>query len=373
MRRGRIFFYLAFILILGLAAVLVVYQTILKPKPSTAKLTPTVAPERVYVVIGGKLAKGHVFTEKDFVGPDGKTEEKVIQAVLWPKEYVSPGMFTEAEKANLLNKQTKMDLDANTPVMESMLVGAGDILYMGGSTWSPNIPTGMLAVSIPISRLSSVSYAPRPGDHVNLIVTLGFVDLDTDFQTILPDRIGLVIASGPPNPESKQNDPLTVDINTGIFGKTVIDPVLGQAVYVFPSEAQRPRVVSQMLIQDAVVLQVGDFPLAGQESVQAKPQATAAGNQPQPTPTPIPKPETITLIVAPQDAVTLNYLMFNGAQLTLALRNPKDQTRIEINPVTLQFLLDQYRIPVPVRLPYGLHPRIDQPLLPTAQSEAEKK
>jgi hypothetical protein len=35
--------------------------------------------------------------------------------------------------------------------------------------------------------------------------------------------------------------------------------------YSVPSEKQRPRLVSQALIQDAIVLQVGDFPLPEDE------------------------------------------------------------------------------------------------------------
>jgi pilus assembly protein CpaB len=67
----------------------------------------------------------------------------------------------------------------------------------------------------------------------------------------------------------------------------------------------------------------------------------------------------VTLIVSPQDAISLNYLIYSGAQLTLALRSAGDASRIETEAVTLQFLLDQYNIPVPVKLPYGLEPRID--------------
>jgi pilus assembly protein CpaB len=80
-------------------------------------------------------------------------------------------------------------------------------------------------------------------------------------------------------------------------------------------------------------------------------------------------PKYITLIVSPQDAVTLNYLMYSGAgggaALTLALRSAGDDTRIQTEAVTLQFLLDQYRIPVPVKLPYGMEPKTDRLVEPT--------
>jgi hypothetical protein len=133
---------------------------------------------------------------------------------------------------------------------------------------------------------------------------------------------------------------------------------------------QRPRMVSHMLLQDAVVLQMGNFPLEEDEELARQQQAQAQAATPegqeegteQAPPPAITKPDVVTLIVTPQDAVTLNYLMFSGAKMTLALRNLYDPDRLVVNPVTLQFLLEQYQIPIPVRLPYGLQPRVDDVL-----------
>jgi len=387
MRRGRIFFYIGFIIILVLVGLLVAYQTVLKPKGSAGLFggkKPTATPSpvtRVYIVINGKVSSGYTFTENDFVGTDGKTENKKLQLVSWPKQSLTSSMFTEEEKANLIGRMVKFDIDPMMPVLDTMLLGKGEMIPTAGSVASKYIDQGMVAVSIPMSRLSAVSYAPRPGDYVNVIVTMAIVDLDTDFQSILPDNTGLVIASGPPNPESKQRDPLTVAIDSGIYGKVVIDPVLGQAVYVYPSEGQRPRLVSQLLIQDAKVLQLGDFLTPAQEAAKAeqekqaqqRAQATQTKAQQaaaQQTTQIIQKLESITLVVYPQDAVTLNYLMFSGAYMTIALRAAEDHARVgDIQPVTLQYLLEHYQIPVPVKLPYGLNPRIDFPILPTQVPE----
>jgi pilus assembly protein CpaB len=65
-------------------------------------------------------------------------------------------------------------------------------------------------------------------------------------------------------------------------------------------------------------------------------------------------PDVVTLVVAPQDAITLNYLMFNNAELTMALRGAGDDQRVQTDAVTLQYLMDQYNIPVPAKLPYGV-------------------
>lgn len=379
MRRGRVFFILAFVLILGLVAVAVVWYLFLRaPQGPTGQATPTPKPVMV-VYITQNLTRG---TE---------LKQEMLAQIPWQQGQIPQGMVMGDRLMDMVGEVVKYDLPSGIPLLESMLLKEGEIIPTSGSPWALNIPPGMVAVSIPASRIANVSYALRPGDHVNVIVTMMFVDVDTDFQTILPNFTGIAISSGPPDPETNEQPPLTVGVTSlsqggvidpdtgrpappsplspGIYGKVIIDPVLGQAVYVVPSEAQRPRIVSHMLLQDVVVLQVGNFPLPGQE---AQPQGTV-------TPTPQGQqqgeeqvapaaPDVVTLIVRPQDAVTLNYVMAVqtklAASLNLVLRAANDNSRENVLPVTLQFLLEQYQIPVPARLPYSLNPRIDDVRMP---------
>jgi Flp pilus assembly protein CpaB len=357
MRRGRIFFLLAFLLILGLVGVGAVWFLLgrgLGGEEVAQDVTPTPPPVEV-VIITQNIPQGYIL------------DEDVLTSIPTQVELVAPGMFTSSNITELIGRQVKYEVSAGTPLLDTMLLKAGEQIPQSGSPWAINIPTGMVAVSIPINKLSSISYAPRPGDHVNVISSFLFVDIDTDFQTNTPSQTGVVIASGPADPVTGTRDPLTVEIASGLYGKTLIDPVLGQAVFIYPSEAQRPRMVSQMLLQDVIVLQVGEFP---QDSNTDTDVITSEGeegqeeqSQEQEVSTTVPKPSEITLIVRPQDAVTLNYIMYAqthlAAQLSLVLRSPTDNSREDILPVTLQFLLEQYEIPVPSRLPYSLNPRID--------------
>ena len=73
------------------------------------------------------------------------------------------------------------------------------------------------------------------------------------------------------------------------------------------------------------------------------------------------------MMVSPQDSVTLTYLLNiqqesgDGApqsRLLMTLRNPNDQSRQPTESATLQFLLSQYNIPVPAKLPYALEPAL---------------
>jgi pilus assembly protein CpaB len=166
--------------------------------------------------------------------------------------------------------------------------------------------------------------------------------LDTQYQSRLPNQTAGVVAPGPDvaigsgtgedtgtSLQSVASNLSAQVVSGGTFapvGRAELDPVLGQQFYLVPSEDQRPRVVSQTLLQDAIVLNVGNFATSNEELQSMQPTATPAPDQnaqaatTTTTTTMQEKPDLITIIVNPQDAVTLNYLLYSGAQLTLALR-----------------------------------------------------
>jgi hypothetical protein len=73
----------------------------------------------------------------------------------------------------------------------------------------------------------------------------------------------------------------------------------------------------------------------------------------------------VTLMVNPQDSISLNYFVHSGTLLTMTLRNPNDTSRFEAEAATLTSLLTQYNIALPSKLPYAMQPRLDQ-LVPPA-------
>lgn len=369
MRRGRLFIFLALILVLGLVVVYFVmqrFQTTGTPSP-LAQASPTAIPTVDVVVITQHVSRGQLI------------DDSVLGVVPYQRDLFITGMVTN--KANVIGKRAKLDLEAGFVVTQNMVTETPD-LSTSGSDAALMIPKGMVAVSIPISRLSSVTFAPQRGDHVNVLATMLFLDLDTSFQSSLPNGSGSVLSAGntflqgpsltsADTSTSNKSDPLITTLSNqsvpsaGVMGRTEEDPAYKQPFYVLPSEKQRPRLVSQTLIQDVIVLQMGDFPEA---KAMATPVATESPEA-VPTPTPVPNkviavttpaaPDIITLIVTPQDAVTLNYLIYSGAKLTLVLRGSGDDTQVQTEAVTLQFLMDQYKVPIPAKLPYGLEPRID--------------
>lgn len=368
MRRGRIFFLLALLIVIAFVVVYYVYSRglIFPPAEGTSQtnvsqLTPTPVSTTKVVVVTQRVTRGEVITADK------------LDLVDYQSDLVLPIMFTDVNQ--VVGKMARYTMDPYTVVTSALVTESP--LTEQGSDDALFISPGMVAVSIPITRLSSVSYAPQRGDHVNVIVTILFVDLDPDWQTILPNWTGNVI--GPNGGAIVQGGGITPKntIDTLLAqpyrgaseqGRSENDPTTNQPLYILPSESQRPRLVSQTLIQNVIVLQMGNFQTpaerAAAEATQPAPTATPepGAEQPQqaaPTPTPMPAPpDVITLIVSPQDAVTLNYLVYGGAKLTLVLRNPRDADVAGTEAVTLSYLLDQYNIPIPVKLPYGFQPAV---------------
>jgi Flp pilus assembly protein CpaB len=79
---------------------------------------------------------------------------------------------------------------------------------------------------------------------------------------------------------------------------------------------------------------------------------------PPPPPTIPPRPDIISLGVTPQDAVVLTYLIESGIPLTFALRSAATTSLPQTNVVTLNYIMEQYRISVPEKFNYALEPAI---------------
>lgn len=301
----------------------------------------------------------------------------------YPSSQTFEGMITNISDA--VGKRSRYDLTPGTPLNVSMLTDTAGGVAQTGSDTALLIPAGMVAFPIPIDRFASLAYGLRAGDHVNVIATMLMVDIDGNFQSQLPNNTaalvspGSVVLSGGQSPDqitsSLTIDPLIQTLTSQVAsggaaapqGQGLVDPQTGQNFYVVPSEPQRPRLVSQTLLQNIVVLHVGNFLYTDVDGNEVEPQSTtvdATGNAVPASATP---PDLITLIVTPQDAVTLNYLVYAGAEMNLALRSSGDDSIVTTEAVTLEYLLNSYNIPVPTKLPYGLSPRIDTLVSPTQQ------
>ncbi len=352
-RSGRIFIIIILIIAVGavLAYLLLTNNTGLfnfSAAPAQPEITPTPNVELVDIVIASQtITRGTLITSE------------VLTTIKYPKNQVPEGtFFSTIEEA--VGTKAKYDIDPAVPLTTSMVIHED-----GGSLVSFDIPDGMTAFSIPVSPETAVAFAPQKGDHVMVVGCMLLTDLDTEFQSRLPNSINTTFA--PPGTQSDLGtaNALTVKpsdaASLSFYGRYELDPATNYFVYLTATESQRPRLVCQTILQDATILQVGMFAASDLSATAATPTPAV---EPVPPVTSNSYSGSVTLIVSPQDTLVLNYLLLSGTKLSLALRSAGDSTAIVTDPVTLQYVMEQKDIPSPVKLPYSVEPRVDSLVYP---------
>ncbi|MEW5830761.1 MAG: SAF domain-containing protein [Chloroflexota bacterium] len=343
--RGRIFIFLALILIIGVVAVFILFQGTLLNPPA-----PTQAANVANIIIAGQeIPQGEQITQE------------MLSTIQIPPDQRSEVMFVEEQISLVVGMYARYPLEPGVVITSSMITSSRGELAESGPQWATLIPAGKVAVAIPTTRLASVGFGVADGSYANIIACMLFVDLDTEFQTDLPNQTAVLAGSGTLPDQLPfwtmgvaQEDPET----TWPKGRLEMEPSIQQLFYVIPSGNQRPRLVCQTIIQNVMVLRLGNFPLdpeawgAPAADAQQDPQA-----QP-PEETTTGAPDIVTLVVDPQDAVSLNYLIYSGAELTLTLRSTGDDSLMDTEAIALHNLLSQYNITLPVKLPYSMEPGI---------------
>ena len=364
MRRGRTLILVLLIIIIAIAlGAFALRSFFFQPQETQAN-------QPVYV---------EVYYAAQNIPQGGRVTEDVLATLSIPQENVVSVMYTRDELPFLVDKLAKLPLDQGVVITESMVTDSTSAVAISGPQWASLIPPSMTAMSIPVDRLSVSGYAINNGAHVNVNACLLFVDVDPTYQSILPNLTAVLTGTGLGGALTGSGDQgfstqglpilsLGVVSSGSPQGRLELDPSVQQPYYLVPSEAQRPRLVCQTLLQDVVVMRLGDFPLVEPDpaaAVTQAPDAAAADQQAAPT-----TPDIVTLIVSPQDSITLSYLVYTNAKISLTLRNPSDQARLATEASTLQFLLSQYNIPVPAKLPYAMQPAITTLSSPVLSNDA---
>jgi pilus assembly protein CpaB len=370
MRRGRILILFALIVLFGvLAAYLFISRSRgggQQPPPEGTEAVPL---DTTMIVIALQdIARGSEIPA-DAVGLTPWRSDQVVETMI------------ENDLNQVVGRRARQDIARGFPVTTNMITRTpGDILGTGSDA-AMSIPPGHTAISIPLDRLSGVAYALRPGDKVDVLISLLMVDIDPDFQSALPNDTLILLGSdgtiltAMACTELKQGDlgPECVNPEPPPFGRLDTEEQSEQPLYVQPIEPQRPRMVTQRLIENATVLHVGSFQTEAEESAPAPAVVQQAEGQEaagQATAVAAPRPpDIVTLIVTPQDALALNYSVLTGARITLTLRAPGDVAPTETTSVTLQYLMQNYNLTVPTRLPYGQEPRIDDIIVPVLPND----
>lgn len=345
-KSGRIFIIIAILLIVLVAAAAVIFLrfgNLLQPAEPVAEESPQIQIEEMVDIV--------ITTQ--FVNRGEVINESSVTMIPFPKEQLVEGTFITDLEA-VIGMKALYPLEARIPLTPRLLIDGG----MGGSIASFDVPVDKTALSLTLNKEELIAFAPQPGDHVMLIGCLQLVDVDPEYQTILPNytaELTKVLFAGDSTTESYSVNIFSEGPGTE-QGRTELDPTINQPVYVQPSEPQRPRLVCQNVIQDAVILRVGNFPLSGVEPTPVDQVTPPEEGQvvEEPEPEIVPESEIVTVVVSPQDAVLLTYIKKAGVFLTMALRNPNNDQTILTDAVTQQYLMDQKNIPLPAKLPFAV-------------------
>lgn len=291
-----------------------------------------------------------------------KIPEDGVSLQPWPERALPEEGSYFTNTSDVVGMIARTDLTRGAPVLRRQLVEDLRDIAATGSDAAAILQPGTRAVSVPLdlSGIGSVAYGIQDGDYVDVILSFLFIDVDEEFQTRLPNNISIITTL-----ETGE-----LIIGAPQQGRQEPSPLSPQGVLISPSEPnQRPRLVTQMTVENAFVVHVGHFPADGQFigstptalPVAAPPDAAGeeqpANTTPQPTSTPY-TPSIVTLGVSPQDALVLTWAVDSQIPITLALRPAGDLSTSPTQSVTLQYMIQNFNITQPDRLPFALEPPI---------------
>ncbi len=358
MRRGRILVLMGLIIFIGALAVGVILWKRSQETPPVVEVgegTPqpgAPVPMTEIVVAAQNIPRGMQIAED--------ANAVIMQG--WPADMMPEGAIDNLEA--VYDRITRVDIVLGMPILEDMLTETPGDVGGVGSEAALQIPEGQVAYALPVARYSSMAWALQPGDHVDVIISLLVVELDEEFQSAMPNQAQCL---------SPSEDPACIGMDGTIGRMDVL--VNGWTVNTTPSEGQRPRLVTQLTVQDLLVLHVGDWPdpaerFAAEETPEPEEQV-AEGETP-PSPPPDDRVEPLTLAITPQDAIVLDYAQAVGARINFVLRSAGDTQNVSTNSVTLQYLMNQFNIELPPKLPYGFTPPISSlERIPRTESAAQ--
>ncbi len=289
--------------------------------------------------------------------------------------------FNDPEDESLIGGIVKVPITEGQEILRPMVAqGPTDISATGSDLALYVGEAGKVAVAFPIDKFSGIAYTMRPGDLVDLSMSVGVVAIDEEFASILPNSVervmqGALVGGTPflfpknlqgrleflteinqvaefvPNqtPEEGQNfEP------TGPIPKRVTQLTIQQAEVVWVGTWRDPREfdVEEVVVTDDSLLGISEAPAEGGEVVSAEP-------------TPVPerfesRPDVVILVMFSQDALALKWALERGVDIDLALRAQGDTTPYVTTAISLPQILDQGILALPEPSEIDLEPRPDE-------------
>jgi Flp pilus assembly protein CpaB len=297
MRRGRVLILLGLILAIGAAAVVffLLQSAVQTPGPA-------------------EVPREEVVVAKQPIAQDEPVAER-LELRQVPSEMVQEGALRTLDGTQ--DMLAKGPIPQGSIVYQEMLQTPEEQMKAGNV--SQFVEPGYVAMAFPIDELSSVSYGIQPGDYVDVLMTLPFIDLDQEHQVKEPLCPPLCPSGG----------------TEGMIQAQSTD--------------QKQRLVTQLTVQKIRVLGVGRWNQTPAPTPEPTPTSSRAEAATEPE-----LPAFITLMVQPQDALVLKLAKESGARIDLAVRAANDGQDFATQAVTLDYLLARFGIDLPARQPYTI-------------------
>lgn len=276
------------------------------------------------------------------------------------------GGYTFTDTETVAGNIARVDIARGQEMLAPMFTADPADVGSLGSDLGLHVPPGQVAIAYPIDEFSAVSLGMRPGDLVDILVTVQVVEIDPEFRSALPNQVSLVDQAALLNGSSFLFPSFSQ-------GRLEFVTELNQIAFIIPrnidpdlGSTRLPKLSTQMLVQQAEVLYVGEYedPRELDRQQQAAQEAaiqSADTDEPLPTPTPLPSrlddtPSVVILSVNLQDALALKWArqQVPRVTLTVAMRSPTDNTVYVTNSVSLSQMIDQGVLAIPEPIDFDL-------------------
>jgi hypothetical protein len=318
--------------------------------------------------------------------------------------------FNEESMDELIGEITRVEIAKGQAILRPMLALNPSDLASFGSDLSLYLDQGKVAVAFPINAISGAAYAMRPGDLVDVLMSVNLVDLDPEFNTAKPNVIGRAL-------KVSLADGTDFLFDSTFQGRLELIPEINVVAEIVPGTVafddldegeQIPKRITQLTIQQAEVLWLGTYvdprDLEGTPDDEAQENAgggfsldlgggdeetavdeggeategvdgeSTAGDTAsegsssaiaQPTPEPLPErledqPDVVILSVSSQDALTLKWALEVGININFVLRSQGDTSLFTTTSVSLPQIIQQGGLKEPEPFEYGVSPRTDE-------------
>lgn len=326
--------------------------------------TPTAEPQFQNVVVSRlRIPVGTMITS-EFL----RVEERPITNI------ALLGGYTFTDTTQLNGRIARVEIARGQELLNPMVTNDPADVGALGSDLGLHIPPGQVAIAVPIDEVSGVALAMRPGDLIDMLVTIRTVEIDPEFRTTLPNDISII------------NQQALIEGREFLFptvtqGRLEFISELNQIALIIPKTQDTdaiddgnpetdatfftiPKRSTQLFIQQSEVLYVGRFQdprdLDRQQQDAQEAAANSAGSEnPLPTPTPIPSrleetPNVIIVSMSLQDALAYKWAREQSVDIDLALRSPTDNTVFVTTSVSLPQIIDQGALAIPEPVNFDL-------------------